>query len=110
MTAQYLAGCDGGSSTVRAQLGIALQGKTLLTMRQALFRCDDLYERIPMGKGQHYHVADDKSTMMIVQDDTKHFTLHAVAGDEARCRSCSAGPSRCRSTSRPCTSAPGRSA
>ncbi len=54
----YLAGCDGGSSTVRKALGIGLSGQgNIRKLRQALFRCDDLYERIPMGKGRHYHIA-----------------------------------------------------
>lgn len=79
----YLAGCDGGASTVRQQLGIELSGESGLTMRQALFRCDDLYDRIPIGKGRHYHVADDKSTFLITQDDTAHFSLHAVVADDA---------------------------
>lgn len=77
--ASYLVGCDGGSSTVRKKLGIALEGEAdILSLRQALFRCDDLYDRIPIGKGRHYHVADDRSTFLIVQDDRRHFTLHAV--------------------------------
>jgi hypothetical protein len=42
-----------------------------------------LYERIPIGKGRHYHVADDHATFLIVQDDCRHFTLHAVADTEA---------------------------
>lgn len=79
----YLAGCDGGGSTVRQQLGIELTGESRLTMRQALFRCDDLFERIRIGKGRHYHVADDRSTFLITQDDTKHFSLHAVVDDDA---------------------------
>lgn len=79
ITANYLVGCDGGGSAVRKQLGIKLSGDgNLLQLRQALYRCDDLFERIPIGKGRHYHVADDKATFLIVQDDTKHFTLHAV--------------------------------
>ena len=58
--ARYLVGCDGGSSLVRKQLGIALRGEgNLLQLRQALYRCDELFERIPIGKGRHYHVADD---------------------------------------------------
>jgi hypothetical protein len=73
---------------VRKELGIALQGDAnLLQLRQALIRCDDLYERIPIGKGRHYHVADGQSTFLIVQDSTKHFTLHSVVendGDMAR--------------------------
>lgn len=78
----YLAGCDGGSSTVRTQLGIELTGDSLLEMHQALYRAPGLYDSIPIGKGRHYHVADERSTFLIVQDDTVHFTLHAVV-DEA---------------------------
>jgi 2-polyprenyl-6-methoxyphenol hydroxylase-like FAD-dependent oxidoreductase len=77
--ANYLVGCDGGASFVRKELGIALAGEAnLLQLRQALYRCDDLYERIPIGKGRHYHVADAQSSFLIVQDSTKHFTLHSV--------------------------------
>ena len=79
ITALYLAGCDGGASPIRKQLGIGLKGDgNLLELRQALYRCDDLYERIPIGKGRHYHVADAQHTFLILQDSTKHFTLHAV--------------------------------
>jgi hypothetical protein len=76
--AQYLIGCDGGASRVRSELGIELHGDSLLEMRQALFRCDDLFERMPIGKGRHYHVADANSSFLIVQDDTRHFSLHAI--------------------------------
>lgn len=83
ITAYYLAGCDGGASTVRQQLGIELRGESLLELRQALFYCADLFERIPIGKGRHYHIADGQHSFMIVQDDTRHFSLHAsVANDE----------------------------
>jgi 2-polyprenyl-6-methoxyphenol hydroxylase-like FAD-dependent oxidoreductase len=82
--AQYLVGCDGGSSIVRRQLGIGLQGDAnLLQLRQALYYCDDLFERIPIGKGRHYHVADAQSTQLIVQDSTRHFTLHSVVETDA---------------------------
>jgi len=81
----YLVGCDGGSSDVRRQLGIALQGEAnLLQLRQALYRCDDLFGRIPIGKGRHYHVADAHNSFLIVQDSTRHFTLHTTLdSDEA---------------------------
>ncbi len=79
VTALTMAGCDGGASGVRKQLGIALQGDgNILQLRQALFRCDDLFERIPIGKGRHYHVVDTQATQLILQDDTRHFTLHSV--------------------------------
>jgi 2-polyprenyl-6-methoxyphenol hydroxylase-like FAD-dependent oxidoreductase len=79
IAALYLAGCDGGASPVRKQLGIGLAGEgNILELRQALYRCEELYERISIGKGRHYHVADARSTQLIVQDSTRHFTLHGV--------------------------------
>jgi 2-polyprenyl-6-methoxyphenol hydroxylase-like FAD-dependent oxidoreductase len=79
--AAYLVGCDGGSSTVRKQLGIPLQGQgNIRRLRQALFHCPDLYERIPMGKGRHYHIAEGPLfPFIILQDSTRHWTLHAAA-------------------------------
>src|SRR5262245_42985069 len=83
VTAHYLVGCDGGSSGVRRQLGIKLSGDAnLLQLRQALYRCDDLFERIPIGKGRHYHVADAHNSFLIVQDSTKHFTMKAMVDSE----------------------------
>lgn len=79
VSAKYLVGCDGGGSTVRKQLGFKLEGESnLLELWQALYRSDELFEKIPIAKGRHYHVADDKATFLIVQDDLKHFTLHSV--------------------------------
>ncbi len=84
IAARFLVGCDGGSSVVRKGLGIALYGDgDLLRLRQALYRCDELYERIPIGKGRHYHVADDHATQLIVQDSTRHFTLHSIVETDA---------------------------
>jgi 2-polyprenyl-6-methoxyphenol hydroxylase-like FAD-dependent oxidoreductase len=84
LRAHYLVGCDGGTSAVRRQLGIKLQGDAnLMQFRQALYRCDDLFGRIPIGKGRHYHVADGQATFLIVQDSTKHFTLHSVVDNDA---------------------------
>ncbi len=77
--ARYLVGCDGGSSPVRKQLGIALHGEgDILRLRQAHYRCDELYQRIPIGKGRHYHVVDEHATQLILQDSTRHFTLWSV--------------------------------
>jgi 2-polyprenyl-6-methoxyphenol hydroxylase-like FAD-dependent oxidoreductase len=85
LRAAYLVGCDGGASRVRHELGIGLRGEgNLLQLRQALYRCDDLYDRIPIangpGKGRHYHVADDSATLLIMQDSTRHWTLHSIVG------------------------------
>jgi 2-polyprenyl-6-methoxyphenol hydroxylase-like FAD-dependent oxidoreductase len=85
MRAAYLVGCDGGSSTVRKQLGIQLEGDgNIRKLRQALFHCPDLYERIPMGKGRHYHLAEGpRFPFIILQDSRRHWTLHASASSDA---------------------------
>jgi 2-polyprenyl-6-methoxyphenol hydroxylase-like FAD-dependent oxidoreductase len=84
----YLVGCDGGASAVRKELGIKLSGEgNLLELRQALYRCDDLFEKLPIGngpgKGRHYHVADQRSGFLIMQDSTRHWTLHSVFDSDA---------------------------
>jgi 2-polyprenyl-6-methoxyphenol hydroxylase-like FAD-dependent oxidoreductase len=81
--AGYIVGCDGGSSPVRKQLGIQLRGEgNLLRLYQALYHAPDLFDRIPInggpGKGRHYHIADAQSTFLIMQDSTRHWTLHAT--------------------------------
>jgi 2-polyprenyl-6-methoxyphenol hydroxylase-like FAD-dependent oxidoreductase len=84
----YLVGCDGGTSPVRKELGIKLSGESnLLGLRQALYHCEELFERLPLGngpgKGRHYHVADDKATQLIMQDSTRHWTLHSMLETDA---------------------------
>jgi 2-polyprenyl-6-methoxyphenol hydroxylase-like FAD-dependent oxidoreductase len=82
--ASYLVGCDGGSSTVRKELRIALSGEgNIRRLRQALFHCADLYEGIPMGKGRHYHIAEGPLfPFLILQDSTRHWTLHAASASD----------------------------
>jgi 2-polyprenyl-6-methoxyphenol hydroxylase-like FAD-dependent oxidoreductase len=87
--AAYLVGCDGGASAVRKELGIGLSGEgNLLELRQALFRCDELFDRLPIGngpgRGRHYHVADEKATFLIMQDSTRHWTLHSVLDSDEK--------------------------
>jgi 2-polyprenyl-6-methoxyphenol hydroxylase-like FAD-dependent oxidoreductase len=84
----YMAGCDGGASRVRKGLDISLHGEgNLLQLRQALYRCDDLFDRLPLGNGpghgRHYHVADNQASFLIMQDSTRHWTLHAVVESDA---------------------------
>lgn len=86
IVAEYIVGCDGGASTVRKQLGIKLRGDgNLMRLYQALYYCPDLYDMIPIGngpgRGRHYHIADAQSTFLIMQDSTKHWTLHAVVDE-----------------------------
>ncbi|MFZ3309426.1 MAG: FAD-dependent monooxygenase [Xanthobacteraceae bacterium] len=89
--AAYLVGCDGGASAVRKELAIELSGEgNLLGLRQALYRCDELFDRMPIGNGpghgRHYHVADNKSTFLIMQDSTRHWTLHSVVDTDDEMR------------------------
>jgi 2-polyprenyl-6-methoxyphenol hydroxylase-like FAD-dependent oxidoreductase len=86
LTALFLVGCDGGSSPIRKQLGIKLRGEGgILELQQALFYCEDLFDRLPHGdgpgQGRHYHRADTEHTFLIMQDSTKHWSLHATVPD-----------------------------
>src|SRR6476646_758229 len=85
ISADYLVGCDGGASVVRRQLGIKLAGNEdrMLQLRQSLHYCEGLFDKIPIGKGRHYHVADNHATQLIVQDSTRHFTLHSIVDSDA---------------------------
>ena len=80
--AAYLVGCDGGASTVRRALGIALGGAGGLgSLRQVQFRSTDLIERVPLvGRGRHFCFADSDARMigttLVVQSDQRHFTFH----------------------------------
>ena len=86
LMAAYLVGCDGGSSPIRKQLGIKLRGEGgILELQQALYYCEELFERLPHGngpgQGRHYHRADAEHTFLIMQDSTKHWSLHATVPD-----------------------------
>ncbi len=75
--ASFLVGCDGGVSTVRKRLGIKLQGQGgIREMRQVVFGSEDLYERIPVGKGRHYNFVN--GSVIVAQGDRKEFTLHTA--------------------------------
>jgi 2-polyprenyl-6-methoxyphenol hydroxylase-like FAD-dependent oxidoreductase len=85
ISTDYLAGCDGGGSLVRKALGIGLSGNVdrMLQLRQSLHVCDGLFDYVPIGKGRHYHIADNHATQLIVQDSTRHFTLHSIVNTDA---------------------------
>lgn len=71
----YLVGCDGGSSSVRKSMGVKLEGEgRIRERRQVIFFSEDLYERIPVGKGRHYNFID--GTAIVAQGDRKEFTFH----------------------------------
>lgn len=83
----YLVGCDGGSSAVRQTLGVKLAGEAnLREFRQALYHCDELFDKLPIGNGpghgRHYHVADERASFLIMQDSTRHWSLHATVDSD----------------------------
>jgi 2-polyprenyl-6-methoxyphenol hydroxylase-like FAD-dependent oxidoreductase len=87
ISADYLVGCDGGTSAVRQALNIKLRGEAnLLGLRQALYRCDELFDKIPIGNGpghgRHYHVANKEGAFLLMQDSTKHWSLHGVVEND----------------------------
>jgi 2-polyprenyl-6-methoxyphenol hydroxylase-like FAD-dependent oxidoreductase len=77
--ARYLAGCDGGASSIRKQLGIELKGRGGIgRMHQVFFRSNDLLDRMPIARARHYWFADAHRSAIIVQDDGRHFSLHST--------------------------------
>jgi 2-polyprenyl-6-methoxyphenol hydroxylase-like FAD-dependent oxidoreductase len=73
----YLVGCDGGSSMVRKQLGIKLEGQGRIRPAcQVIFKSNDLFDKIPIGKGRHYNFAHPGVETLVVQGSRTEFTLH----------------------------------
>ncbi len=67
--AKYVVGCDGGSSSVRKQLNFKMDGEPhILEMRQAMFHCPELFDKVRAPRARHYNRIDDHWTLMIVQD------------------------------------------
>ena len=80
----YLVGTDGGTSTVRKQLGFAMDGQAnIRQMMQALYRCDTLYDVVPIGHGRHYKVSDQYRSGVVCQDSCRHFSINAEDCTEA---------------------------
>ncbi len=44
---------------------------------QALYRCDTLYDVVPIGHGRHYKVSDQYSSGVVCQDSCRHFSINA---------------------------------
>ena len=79
----YLVGCDGGQSIVRNQLGIKLEGQGRFRRTcQVIFRSDDLFDKIPIGKGRHYNFAYPDVETLVVQGSRTEFTLHTGLSPE----------------------------
>lgn len=72
---RFLVGCDGGSSTVRTQLGIKNEGQpnvARLYMVHFRSKAVELLQRF----GIAWHYQNGRGTL-VAQDDREHWTLHA---------------------------------
>jgi 2-polyprenyl-6-methoxyphenol hydroxylase-like FAD-dependent oxidoreductase len=86
--AKYLVGTDGGRSTVRKALGIALEGDGGIARRnQVFFRSENFFELCPSLQARMYFFANMDESIITVQDDLKHFSFHTGCwGDEDEIR------------------------
>jgi 2-polyprenyl-6-methoxyphenol hydroxylase-like FAD-dependent oxidoreductase len=77
--ASYLVGCDGASSRVRTELGIAMEGvKDLTTIALVHFRSADLPNLHALG--QFWHIYTTGGATLIAQDEVDTWTLHQDLG------------------------------
>ena len=60
--AGYLVGCDGSTSAVRQQMGVALPGRQLDYSVSAMIRIDRLEQYHKLGKGERYMFIDKEGT------------------------------------------------
>lgn len=87
IVADYLVGCDGGGSVVRAQLGITLSGDPALTYTtNIIFRCPGL--KTLHDKGEFYRlIAFDESGMwgtIVAIDGRDNYRVSIVGTSEPR--------------------------
>lgn len=78
--ARFLAGCDGGNSRVRRNIGIGLSGEAGIRSRYSVhFRSADRQILEPWGPAWHYQ--SPVHGTLVSQDGDEHFTLHSYLGD-----------------------------
>jgi 2-polyprenyl-6-methoxyphenol hydroxylase-like FAD-dependent oxidoreductase len=77
---RWLVACDGASSSVRTELGIAMQGRPAVTMQYALFfRCPELRRRNALGPGVMYMLLNPELRGVLVDIEgppSDRFVLH----------------------------------
>ncbi|MBT3991473.1 MAG: FAD-monooxygenase [Rhodospirillaceae bacterium] len=78
---QYLAGCDGGNSRVRRELGIGLSGAAKIRRRYSIhFRSDDKEIFEPWGPAWHYQ--SPVHGTLVNQDGKERYTLHSFLTED----------------------------
>lgn len=77
---RYLAGCDGGNSRVRQNLGIGLSGSANIRKRYSVhFRSEDRKTLEPWGPAWHYQ--SPLHGTLVSQDGVERYTLHSHLAD-----------------------------
>jgi len=86
--ASYLVGCDGGASTVREQLKIAMAGSPVLTYSaNAIFRCDGLETLHDKARGYRFiFIGPEGTWATLVAIDGRDRWRFSLIGDESRRR------------------------
>jgi 2-polyprenyl-6-methoxyphenol hydroxylase-like FAD-dependent oxidoreductase len=80
--ADYLVGCDGASSRVRAELGIEMAGAAeLTTFALVHFRSRDIAKLHALG--QFWHLYTASGAVLIAQDEIDTWTLHLDLGPQS---------------------------
>ena len=78
--ARYLAGCDGGNSRVRDQMGIGLSGDANIRTRYSIhFVSEDRATFEPWGPAWHYQSPIHGT--LVAQDGIERYTLHSYLDD-----------------------------
>jgi 2-polyprenyl-6-methoxyphenol hydroxylase-like FAD-dependent oxidoreductase len=86
---RYLIGCDGGRSTVRESLGIAMHGKGVLThTTNVIFRCDNFNELHDKAPGYRYMFVGPEGTYgtIVAIDGRNHWRMSIIGSAEERRR------------------------
>ena len=87
--ARYLVGCDGGRSTVREGLGIAMHGKGVLTnTTNVIFRCDDFNELHDKSPGYRYMFVGPEGTYgtIVAINGSNHWRMSIIGSAKERIR------------------------
>jgi 2-polyprenyl-6-methoxyphenol hydroxylase-like FAD-dependent oxidoreductase len=72
----YLVSCDGGQSIVRKRLRVKLQGQGRIRRAcQVIFKSDDLFEKISIGKVRQYNFSHPDVETLVVQGSLTEFNL-----------------------------------
>jgi 2-polyprenyl-6-methoxyphenol hydroxylase-like FAD-dependent oxidoreductase len=84
--ASYLVGCDGGASTVREQLGIAMSGSQVLThTTNAVFRCEGLEKLHDKAPGYRFiFIGPEGTWATLVAINGRDRWRFSLIGDETR--------------------------